>query len=420
MRILFLTHYFPPEVNAPASRTFENAKRWAASGHQVTVVTCAPNHPRGALYPGYRNRWIARERVDGIDVVRVKTYLSANEGFASRIANYLSYLLAVVFFAPLFGAADVVVSTSPQFFCGLAGYPVSRLKRATWVLEVRDLWPESIKAVGAMRSRFPIAILERIESFMYRRADRVVPVTDSFVSHIERRGVPREKITVVKNGADLSRFIPAPRFNRFREEVGVAERFVVSYLGTHGMAHALGTVLDAAELLREREDIVFLLVGDGAEREHLARERERRGLENVVMLGQQPKERMPEILAASDACLVHLRRSDLFTTVIPSKIFETMAMERPILLGVEGETRRLVEEGECGLFFQPEDARDLASAAVRLADSPSLGERLGRNGRDFVRRHFNRDVLALRYLELLHGTVLDAAAPLAGRLQRHF
>jgi len=405
MHILFLTHYFPPEVNAPASRTYENAKRWVAAGHRVTVMTCAPNHPKGVLYPGYRNHWIAREQIDGIDVVRVKTFLSANQGFANRILNYLSFFVSVTCFSPLVRGVDVVVSTSPQFFCGLAGYLVSRLKRAPWVLEIRDLWPESIIAVGAMTNRFLIGFLEGLESFMYKRASRIVSVTDSFTAHIRKRNIPVDKISVIKNGADLGRFVAGPRQNRFREELGVGDRFLASYVGTHGMAHSLVTILESAELLRERDDVVFLLVGDGAERESLLREKELRGLTNVIMLDQQPKERMPEIIAASDACLVHLKRNDLFKTVIPSKIFEAMAMERPILLGVEGETQRIIEEGRCGLCFEPENPVQLAAAVIRLADEPALGVRLGLNGREFVQHSFNRETLAIHFLDLLQRTV---------------
>jgi glycosyltransferase involved in cell wall biosynthesis len=419
VHILFLTHYFPPEVNAPASRTYENAKSWVAAGHRITVVTCAPNHPKGVLYSGYRNRWFAREQIDGIDVVRVKTYLSANAGFLSRIVNYLSYFLSVTCFSPLVGGVDVVVSTSPQFFCGLAGYPVSRLKRVPWVLEIRDLWPESIIAVGAMTNCFLIGLLEGIESFMYRKATRIVSVTDSFTTHIRQRNIPAERINVIKNGADLTRFVAGPRNNRFREELGVGERFVVSYVGTHGMAHGLGTLLESAELLRQRQDIVFLLVGDGAERESLLRERDQRGLTNVIMLDQQPKERMPEIVAASDACLVHLKKNDLFKTVIPSKIFEAMAMERPILLGVEGETQSIIEEGKCGLCFEPENPVQLASAVIRLADEPALGTRLGLSGREFVQRSFNRETLALRFLDLLQRTAARELPKVPTVLQEH-
>jgi len=419
MHILFLTHYFPPEVNAPASRTYENAKRWVAAGNRVTIMTCAPNHPKGVLYPGYRNRWFAREQIDGIDVVRVRTYLSANEGFLSRIVNYLSYFLSVTCFSPLVRGVDVVVSTSPQFFCGLAGYPVSRLKRAPWVLEIRDLWPESIIAVGAMTNRFLIGLLEGIESFMYRRASRIVSVTDSFTTHIRQRDIPAGKISVIKNGADLARFVAGPRNNRFREEMGVGERFIASYVGTHGMAHGLVTVLESAELLRHRDDIIFLLVGDGAERESLLRERDQRGLANVLMLDQQPKERMPGIVAASDACLVHLKRNNLFKTVIPSKIFEAMAMERPILLGVEGETQRIIEEGKCGLCFEPENPAQLAAAVIRLADEPALGAQLGLNGREFVQRSFNRETLALRFLDMLQRTVTKELPNAPTILQEH-
>lgn len=405
MHILFLTHYFPPEVNAPASRTYENARRWVRDGHRVTVITCAPNHPKGIIYQGYRNRWCQQEKLDGITVLRVKTYLSANKGFAKRIANYLSYMLSSTVFSCLVRDIDVVVSTSPQFFCGLAGYFVSRARSAPWVVEIRDLWPESIIAVGAIRNRTVIDLLEGLETFMYRRADHVVAVTDAFKRHIAGRGVGRDRISVIKNGADLERFTPGPRENSFRREHGLEGKFVVSYVGTHGMAHGLNTIFETAEAMRSCEDIVFLLVGDGAEREPLLARKAELGLTNVLMLPQQPKERMPEIINASDACMVLLKKTDLFKTVIPSKIFEAMAMERPIILGVEGESREIVEEGCCGLCIEPENAAELADAIRRLRDDGKLADELGQNGRRFVSTVFNREELARRYLETLSSMV---------------
>lgn len=407
LHVLFLTHYFPPEVNAPASRTCENARRWVRAGHRVTVITCAPNHPKGIVYPGYRNALREWEEIDGIRVLRVKTYLSPNKGFGGRTLNYISYMISAITFCPMVKDVDVVVSTSPQFFCGMAGYFVSRLKKKPWVLEIRDLWPESIIAVGAISNRKVIGLLEGLETFMYRKADRIVSVTDSFKAHIVRRRIPPERISVIKNGADLERYSPLPKDNRFREELGLNGKFVASYVGTHGMAHALGTVFRAAEKLKDRPQFVFLLVGDGAERDALVKAKESLGLKNVIMLPQQEKSRMPEIIAASDVNLVLLKKADLFKTVIPSKIFEAMAMERPLILGVEGESKAIIEDADCGICIEPENDDELVGALRKLHDEDGLGMRLGKNGRKCVEERYNRDLLATEYLTLLR----DAATP---------
>ncbi|MBA4762012.1 glycosyltransferase family 4 protein [Sphingomonas sp.] len=398
MKILVLTHYYPPEVNAPASRLSEHARVWAQAGHEVTVVTCVPNHPTGRAYPGYSNRLWQEEERDGVRVIRLWTWLAANEGFLPRIANYVSYLLSVFLWMWRLPKADVVLSTSPQFFCGLAGWLLKR-RRRPWVLEIRDLWPESIVTVGAMQRGAAIKLLEAIESFAYRQADLVVSVTDGFVPHIrERRG--EGPIAVVKNGVDLTTFTTpdAAAETEFRTAHGLTGKFVASYVGTHGMAHKLDTVLEAAELLRERSDIAFLLVGDGAERERLVAEIAARGLSNVVMLGQQPKSAMPGIWAASDAALVLLRRVDTFKTVIPSKMFEAMAMACPMIMGVEGEAKALMEAGGAGIAITPESAQELAAAVTRLADDPAFAAQLGESGRSFVAREFDRRVLAERLL----------------------
>ena len=416
MRILFLTHYFPPEVNAPASRTFENAKRWVQAGHEVTIITCAPNHPNGIVYPGFRNRLWQWEDKDGIRVLRVMTYLGPNKGSVRRIMNYVSYLLSATLFSPLAGRADVVVSTSPQFFSGLAGAFVSRLKGAPWVLEIRDLWPESIAAVEAISSPRIIGMLEKIERWMYLHADRIVSVTDSFVRHFVAKGAAPERVAVIKNGADLSTLIPAEKENSFRREHSLSGTFIASYVGTHGMAHALDTLLEAAQLLRDNKDIIFLLIGDGAERERLLQKKEAMGLTNLLMLPQLPKDSMPAVLAASDACLVHLRRTDLFKSVIPSKIFEAMAMERPIILGVEGESKGIIEAGNCGLCIDPENAREMADAVLRLKTDSQLAETLGKNGRRFVAEAFDRDKLAAKYIEVIAGCSLPAASISGGFL----
>ena len=402
MHILFLCHYFPPEVNAPASRTHENAKRWVRAGHRVTVLTCHPSHPGGVVYPGFTNAMYAWEEREGIRVLRVGTYLSANKGFLKRTANYLSFMLSAVGQCWRVRDVDLVVSTSPQFVCGMAGYFVSRLKRRPWVLEIRDLWPESIIAVGAIRNRRIIRMLEGIESFLYRKADHIISLTKAFQRHIRARGIAEHKISIITNGADLEQFVPGERINEVRRDLGLGEEvFLAAYIGTHGMAHGLETVLRAAKHLANEPDIRLLLVGDGAERETLLRNNEAMGLTNLIMLGQQPKERMPLFLDAVDACLVVLIKSELFKTVLPSKIFEAMAMGKPIILGVEGESRELIEECGCGLCIEPENSRELADAVLRLARNRDLAVELGLKGQVAVTRNFDRENLALRYLGIL-------------------
>ncbi len=396
MDILFLTHYFPPEVNAPASRTYEHCKEWARKGHKVTVVTGVPNHPQGRVYPGYKNRLYQKETIDGINVIRLWTYVTPNEGFVKRTLGYVSYMLSVIFFIPFLPRHDIVVSTSPQFFCGLAGYFVKLLRRRPWIVEIRDLWPESIVAVGAIKNTKIIRTLEYIEKKVYEKSDHIVVVTDAFREFIQNKGIARDKISVIKNGVDLSFYRPDDV--QITDEYGfdLDKLFVASYVGTHGMAHHLETVLEAAEILKDRSDILFLLVGDGAEKAKLQKLKQERALDNVIMLGQQPKDKMPLLWALSDVSMVLLKKSDLFKTVIPSKIFESMAMKRPLVLGVEGEVKQMVEEGQSGITIEPENSQQLANAVLQLADSKQLYDKLADNGYQYVSKFYDRKVLAGR------------------------
>ncbi len=297
--------------------------------------------------------------------------------------------------------ADVVLSTSPQFFNGLAGYFVGKMRRIPWVLEIRDLWPESIVTVGAIKSQAVIKMLEWIERFAYRNADHIVPVTDSFKVYILGKGIEAGKITVVKNGVDLAQYRPVDGASELAEELGLTGKFIVSYFGTHGMAHHLETILDAARRLSNSPNIVFLMVGDGAERQTLVRMRDTMGLKNVIMLGQQPKSRMPELWALSDISLVLLKKSDLFKTVIPSKIFESLAMAKPIVLGVEGESADLLRAAQAGLCIEPEDADHLVARVLELSRDTQLRQRLGRNGRRFVMEQFDRIILARKLASVI-------------------
>ena len=407
MRILFLSHYFPPERNAPASRTFAHCRLWAAAGHAVTVVTCAPHHPRGVLYPGYRNALRQIEYVNGVRVVRCLTLPAANEGTWKRSASFLFYLVSAVCCAMLEERPDIVIATSPQFLCGWAGVVVGTLRRRPVLIEIRDLWPESIAAVGALHARLVLKALEALERSMYRAARHIVTVGDGYRDGLIERGVEPERVSVVMNGVDRDLFFPGNEDRELADRLGVSGRFCVTYCGAIGMAHGLEVVLRAARLLldRGRSDVMFLLVGDGARLEALRGEALRDGLDNVVFTGALDRNEVPAVLSMSDACLVHLRKAETFTTVMPSKIFEFAAMERPIILGVRGFARDFVTEAGCGICVEPGNEEELVAAALRLVDDAELRHRLGAAGRAYVTERFDRTRLAERYLRIIERVV---------------
>ena len=403
MRILYFSHYFTPEGNAPARRVYEMCRRWVRMGHRVTVITCAPNVPGGVVYEGYANAWLQRETIEGIETIRVWTYLAANRGTLRRILNYVSYLASAVCAGLWREKPDVVIATSPQFFCGWAGVWVSRLRRIPFILEIRDLWPESIAAVGALRRPRLLALLERWERSLYRSATRIVTVGEGYREKLEGRGVAPSRIAVVSNGVDCKAFSDAGNGADVRAEFGLGESFVVSYVGTIGLGSGLDVVLRAAQRLRaeSRGDVVFLLVGDGAVRDELETRARAEGLDRVIFTGRRDKSRIPAYLAASDACLVHLTGNDLFRSVMPSKIFEAAAMAKPIILGVRGCAAELVSDAEAGICIEPENDRELVDAVKRLASDRALAAKLGESGRARIAARFDYDALAIHYLAIV-------------------
>ncbi len=404
MRILYLSQYYPPEMGAPAVRVSQVARAWAADGHLVTVLTGFPNHPTGVVPPEYRGwPYVRRENDHGVEVVRTPIYAAANKGLVRRSLNYLSYAASASILGPfLTRRPDVVVATSPQFLTAVAGFELARLQRAPFVFEVRDLWPRSIVEVGAMKAESPVVqLLGRLELFLYRHADRIAVVTDSFVDEIAQRGIPREKIVVAKNGVDLDLFSPGPRDNEVRRALGLEGKFVAAYIGTHGLAHGLGTILEAAALLRGDDRFRFLLVGEGADKAALEERALAENLANVIFVDKQPHERIALYAQAADATMVLLKDKPLFRTVLPSKMFELMGCARPIVLGVDGEARQIVEGARAGLFVPPESAPALVRALCQLADHPAEAEAMGARGRACVEASFSRKVLARRYLDEL-------------------
>jgi glycosyltransferase involved in cell wall biosynthesis len=417
MHILFLTDNFPPEVNAPASRTHEHARAWVVAGEQVTVITCVPNFPKGQVFNGYRNRLWQQEVMDGIRVIRVWSYITANEGFVRRILDYTSYMLSAFVASWFVRRVDVVVGTSPQFFTAVAAWAVGLVKRVPFVFELRDLWPESIKAVGAMKDSAVIRGLERLELFLYRRARLIVSVTHSFRDTLVRRGIDGAKIEIVTNGVDVERFSPRPKDAALEHELGFECCFVAGYIGTHGLAHGLETLLQAMQRLQghaQGRHIRLLLLGDGARKAELQAEAARLGLANVRFVDTVPKEQVARYWSLLDVSIIHLRRSELFATVIPSKLFECMGMGIPVLHGVAGESAAIVEREGCGIVFEPEDAGALMQTLLALHDDPALRGQL-RAAALAAAPHYDRGELASRMLGSLRACVSSKGAAGAGR-----
>lgn len=401
MHILFLSDNFPPEVNAPASRTFEHCREWVEAGHRVTIVTCAPNFPKGKVFDGYRNALWQVEEMAGIRVIRVWTYITANEGFVKRILDYQSFMVAATLAALFVRRVDVVLGTSPQLFTACAAYAVSRLKRIPYVFELRDLWPESIRAVGAIGDSRLLDLLEGLELFLYRKAARIVSVTQSFKRNLVSRGIDTDKIAVVTNGVDISRFKPQSRDGYLANELGLEGKFVAGYIGTHGMAHALETLLEAARRLQNDpagRDIRLLFLGDGANKQKLVAQAKAMGLANVVFVDSVPKEQVVRYWSLLDVSIIHLKKTDLFTTVIPSKLFECMGMGIPVLHGVAGESAEIVEREGCGQVFEPENVEDLCIGLLAMKSRPKLRDGYREKGLAAASR-YDRKELALRMLK---------------------
>jgi glycosyltransferase involved in cell wall biosynthesis len=403
MRILFFSHYFPPEGNAPASRVYDMAKRWVAAGHEVQVITCAPSVPNGMVYEGYKNRLWQTEVMDGIRVARVWTYIAANKGTIRRITNYVSYMLSAVFFSLFVKKPDIVIATSPQFFAGWAGLITSKLRRIPFLLEIRDLWPDTIIAVGAMQNQRLLRVIRRLEGWMYAGATHIVTVGEGYRQKLLEKGVESDKISIVPNGADLDFFYPRCPSEELRRRFNLQDKVVCAYVGTLGLCSGLAVVPRAAKILIERgeDSLAFLLVGDGATRNALEEMAQEHGLRNVVFAGRQDKRIIPDLLASCDICFAHLQKKDLFKIVLPSKVFEAAAMAKPIILGVEGCAAELVKNAEAGICIEPENAEDLATAFERLAKDPQLRTRMGESARRYVVQHFDRDKLAADYIALI-------------------
>ncbi len=400
MKILFLTQYCPPEVGAPQNRIFEFAKQLKKFGHEVTILTAMPNYPRGEIFEEYRGKKIVKETIDGIDIVRTGIYATKSKDFVKRLRNYLSFTWSSVFSgAKHIEKQDVIITESPPLFLGWSGYVLSKMKKAKFIFNVSDLWPESAVKLGVLNNKAMIRASTWLEEFCYRKAAAVTGQTKGIVDNIVSRGFDKNKVHIITNGVDTEFFKKENRSEEFRESIGIKNKFAVVYAGIHGIAQGLEVLVDAAEIIKEEKEIQIVFIGEGPEKPMLMNKVKEKKLENVSFLPMQDKKDMPKIIASMDATVVPLKKLDIFKGALPSKMFENLASEIPIVLAVEGEAENLINDAQAGIVVEPENSKEIAKAILKLHKNKELREDLGKNGRSYVMNNFSREAIALIWLE---------------------
>jgi glycosyltransferase involved in cell wall biosynthesis len=411
VKILVVSHYFPPEVGAPQARLSSLARWWAADGNTVTVLTGMPNHPTGIVDARYRRRIRVEEVVDGYRVVRTWLYATPNEKMVRKTLGHLSFMVTSVLLGTArTGPVDVVVVSSPTFFSILSAWIIARIRRAALVVEVRDLWPAIFVELGVLTNRRLISILELAERAAYRAASKVVVVSAGFRDHLIDDGVPADKVVVIRNGVDLERFaLGHDESGEARARLGAsAASLLLLYIGAHGISQGLDTLVNAAALLGDGFHLT--LVGEGADKSRIREMVSTAGLSNVTMLGNVPHDDVPALLGAADICLVPLRDVPLFSTFIPSKLFECLAVGRPVIGSLRGEAASiLVAAG--AVVVEPERPEAIAAAVRELAADPDRRRLMGLAGRAYVEENFDRRRLARLYQDVLQDALTFSAEP---------
>jgi glycosyltransferase involved in cell wall biosynthesis len=407
MNILFIAQYFSPEIGALAARASELADHWSLEGHQVRVLTGFPNYPTGKVPEPYRRKiWklVHQEQKDGYRVLRTWLTTFSNRTTWGRMAGYLSFFLSACLSGALFTRPEVMIGSSPPLTVGLAGWVISKLKGVPFVFEVRDLWPDSITASGVGDSgSLLIRTLQKMAVFLYRRCDHLVVVTPAFKEEIAQKwDIPPEKISVIPNGVDVQFLQDDLSRAEAKERLNLDGQFVVSYIGNYGWAQGLKTVIETADLMEESHpEVFFQFVGGGADEEKLKALCQQKALGNVRFVPKQPRERVPTYIKSSDICLVPLRDEPVFQTVIPSKMLEFMAGERPVLLGVRGQAQRIIAEAEAGISVVPQDPVAFREGIITLLEDPERRRAYGENGKQYIQEHYTRRQTALDYLSIL-------------------
>jgi glycosyltransferase involved in cell wall biosynthesis len=397
---MFLTQYFPPEIGAAPIRMFELAKRLNSPPDIVTVITGFPNYPTGVIEQGYRGHFAMEERMEEVRVLRRWLFAAPNAGFFKRIVNHFSFVFSSLTAMRKVGPVDVIFVQSPPLPIGIAVLVYSRMKRAPFVFNVSDVWPQSAVELGMLRNKLAIRLAEMLEMYIYRHASRVAVPTRGILDSLAARGVPRDKLFLLTNGVDTAIYQPQPPDPFLAESLGLDGHKVFLYAGTHGLSQGLDVILEAAKLTRDPE-ILYVLAGEGADKAALVQKAKKQGIANVRFLPNQPKSSMPALLNVAYAAIIPLRRLDVFRSALPSKMFESMAVGQPLVAALWGEGAEIVTRAECGVVTEPGNASQLREAVERLARDPQGAQRMGRNGRRYVEEHFNRDKIAARLGALL-------------------
>jgi glycosyltransferase involved in cell wall biosynthesis len=405
MKIIVICHYFPPEIGAPSARLYEMSKRWVELGNEVHVVTCFPNHPTGIIPGEYKGLKYKLESMDGIHVHRNYVYATPNKGFIKKTLGHISFMFSSVFFSmKKIDKPDVIITSSPTFFSIFSGYWYSLRKKADFVLEIRDLWPAAMIELGVMKEGFITRVLEKMELFFYRKSKKLIMVTQSFKDNVIKRGISGDKVHVITNGFNQELFYPKEKNQELINKYNLQDKFVISYVGAHGISQNLSTILEVAKKLRAYENIEFVFVGEGAEKDKLKQIVRAEELTNVQFIDAQPKEAIPEFYNVSDLCLIPLKNIELFKTFIPSKMFEIMACGVPIVASLEGEAAQILEDSKAALVVQPDNSDDIAAAIEELINDKEKYSQMKVNGPEFVEKNYSRNKLAERYLELINNS----------------
>lgn len=413
MKILFYTQYYPPETGAPQNRISDWAIRLKRKGHSVTVLTALPNYPAGKVFPEYRNKILFEENLDGIRIIRTWIYATKSTVFLKRIANYVSFAVSSLLLGVFkIQSPDVIVVESPPLFLGASGLLLRWIVNARMVFNVSDLWPQSAVDMGVLRNRSLIDVSTWLENFIYRNSALVTAQTEGIVANISSR-FPEKPVELITNGVDPEFFIRPTESDSLaaRRQFQLENHFIIGYAGLHGLAQRLETVLQAASSLRDYPEIMFAFFGDGPEKARLQALSAQLGLNSVRFYANQSRTTMPQVLSTFDVSVIPLRRLDVFRGALPSKLFEAMAASVPIILSVEGEARILIDRAEAGICVAPEDPLALAAAILKLYRNRDYGRELGKNGRTFVVRYFNRAQIASRFEQLLHNAQVPATVP---------
>lgn len=402
MKIVIICHYFPPEIGAPSARIYEMAKHWVDLENEVHVVTCFPNHPTGIIPDEYKGMKYRHEIMDGIHVHRNYVYATPNKGFVKKTLGHISFMFSsVIFSMKKIKKPEMIITSSPTFFSIFSGYYYSLRKKIPFILEIRDLWPAAMIELGVMKKGVITNILEKMELFFYRKSKRLIMVTKSFKDNVVSRGINSDKVHVITNGVNQDLFYVRNKNKLLRNKYGLNNKFVISYVGAHGISQNLTTILNVAKSLYSYKDIQFLFIGEGAEKDKLKKFTKDRNITNVKFIDSQPKDMIPEFYSISDICLIPLKNIELFKTFIPSKMFEIMACGIPIIASLEGEAADILQESKAALVVQPDNYKDIKEAIIRLKNDRELYDQMKKNGPKFVEQNYSRKNLAEKYLEIL-------------------